>query len=156
MVRNPAEIVKGVLIYCPRLYNHGQKLDQQLRKTVLSLTQQAMYNQLKRPSARSISELYYIYGKTSDFRLKTLRKYLPRKKLLCISKDFVRPHLDYGDIIFDHPFNLSFENKLESIQYKATLAITGCFGGTSRDKLYQELCLESLSDRRLTRRLYFL
>ena len=95
-----------------------------------------------------------------------LRKYLPRKTLLCIYKVFVRPHLDYGYIIFDNPFNLSFVNKLESIQYKhggiippwykATLAITGCFRSTSRDKLYQELGLESLSDRRWARRLSFL
>ena len=39
--------------------------------------------------------------------------------------------------------------------YKATLAITGCFRGTSRDKLYQELGLESLSDRRWAGRLSF-
>ena len=35
-----------------------------LRKTALSLTPQAMYNQFKRPSAGSVSELYYIYIKT--------------------------------------------------------------------------------------------
>ena len=35
-----------------------------LRKTALSLTPQAMYNQFKRPSAGSVSELYYIYRKT--------------------------------------------------------------------------------------------
>ena len=32
-----------------RLYNHGQKLYEQLRKRALSLTPQAMYNQFKRP-----------------------------------------------------------------------------------------------------------
>ena len=84
-----------------------------------------------------------------------LRKYLPRKTLLCIYKAFVRPHLNYGYIIFDDPFNLSFVNKLESIQYNATLAIAGCFCDTSRDKLYQELGLESLSDRRWPGRLSF-
>ena len=35
-------------------YNHGQKLYGQLRKTALSLTPQAMHNQFKRASARSV------------------------------------------------------------------------------------------------------
>ena len=43
--------------------------------------------------------------------------------------------------------------KLEPVQYNASLAITGCFRGTSRDKLYSELGLESLADRRFYRRL---
>ena len=60
-----------------------------------------------------------------------------------VYKSFVRPHLDYGDIIFDNPTNDSFTQKLESVQYNACLAITVCFRGTSRDKLYQELGLES-------------
>ena len=45
-------------------YNPGQKLWPKLRKTALSLTPQAMYNQFKRPSAGSVSELYYICRKT--------------------------------------------------------------------------------------------
>ncbi|MEM6812740.1 MAG: reverse transcriptase domain-containing protein, partial [Pseudomonadota bacterium] len=84
-----------------------------------------------------------------------LRKFLPRDSLFTIYKAFVRPHLDYGDIIYDHPGNASFSQKLESIQYNACLAITGCFRGTSREKLYSELGLESLSDRRHRRRLIF-
>ena len=43
--------------------------------------------------------------------------------------------------------------KLESVQYNASLAITGCFRGTSRDKMYSELGLESLADRRFYKRL---
>ena len=38
----------------------------------------------------------------------------------------------------------SFHQKLESIQYNAALAITGAIRGTFREKLYQELGLESL------------
>ena len=41
--------------------------------------------------------------------------------------------------------------KLESAQYNASLAITGCFRGTSRDNLHSELGLESLADRRFYR-----
>lgn len=37
---------------------------------------------------------------------------------------------------------------IESVQYKATLAITEAFKGTSKEKLYQELGRESLKDRK--------
>ena len=80
--------------------------------------------------------------------LKNLRYLLPRKPFLTIYKAFLRPLVDYGDIIYDHPQNESFCNKLELVQYKAALAVTGAIQGTSRDKLYQELGLESLKLRR--------
>ena len=73
---------------------------------------------------------------------------MPRNSLLTICKAFLRPLVDYRDIIFDQQRNESFFDKLESIQYKAALAITGAIQGTSRDKLYQELGLESLRSRR--------
>ena len=50
-------------------------------------------------------------------------------------------------------FNLSFQQKLESIQYRACLAITGAIRGTSREKIYQELGLESLQSRRWYKKL---
>ena len=77
-----------------------------------------------------------------------LRRYLPRNSLLTIYKAFIRPHLDYGDVIYDCPGDISFMQKLESVQYNASLAMTGCFRGTSRYKLYSELDLESLADKR--------
>ena len=87
--------------------------------------------------------------------IKKLYDYVPRSTLLTIYKMFVRPHLDYGDIIYDHPNNEHFKSKLESVQYNAALAITGAIRGTSRDKLFNELGIESLSDRRWFRRLTF-
>ena len=83
-----------------------------------------------------------------------IRKFLSRDTLLTIFKAYVRPHLDYGDIIYDNPGNTTLCSKLESIQYNACLAITGCIRGTSREKLYSELGLESLADRRYSRRLF--
>ena len=56
---------------------------------------------------------------------------------------FIRPYLDYGDIIYDQAYNTSFRQKLDSIQYNATLAITGTIRGTSKEKLYDELDLEN-------------
>ena len=82
-----------------------------------------------------------------------LHNILQRPVLLKIYQCFKRPHLDYGDIIYDHAYNLSFHQKLESIQYNAALALTGAIRGSSREKLYQELGLESLQLRRWYRKL---
>ena len=71
-----------------------------------------------------------------------LRNFSPRPSLLQIYKSFVRPHFDYGDIIYDKAFIGSFQKKLETIQYNAALAITGAIKGTSREKVYSELGLE--------------
>ena len=57
------------------------------------------------------------------------------------------PHLDYGDIIYDKAYNSSFDQNLEKIQYNSVLAITGAIRGTSKENLYQELGLESLSKK---------
>ena len=70
--------------------------------------------------------------------LRKLQNILPRGSLLTIFKSFVRPHLDYGDVIYDQSFNNTFHQKMESIQYNAALAITGAIRGSSREKLYQE------------------
>ena len=59
-----------------------------------------------------------------------LQKILPRPSLITIYKSFIRPHLDYGDIIYDQVYNFSFHQTLESIQYNAALAITGAIRGT--------------------------
>ena len=57
--------------------------------------------------------------------LRKLRNMLPRPAFLTIYKCFIRPHLDYGDIIYDQAYSLSFHQQLESIQYYAALALTG-------------------------------
>ena len=85
--------------------------------------------------------------------MRKLQSVLPRITLVTIYKAFVRPHLDYGDILYDQAFNNSFHDRLESIQYNACLAITGAIRGTSREKLYQELGLEPLRLRRWYRKL---
>ena len=66
---------------------------------------------------------------------------------------FIRPHLDYGDIAYDKPNNETFINKIEKAQYDAALAITGTIRGTSLEKLYAELGIESLKFRRWFRKL---
>ena len=48
-----------------------------------------------------------------------------RLLLLRISKSFILPPLDYGDIIYDQAYTASFHQKIESVQYNLMLAITG-------------------------------
>ena len=59
-------------------------------------------------------------------------------------KAFVRPHLDYGDMIYDEAYNKTFHQKLGSIQYNVCLNLSGTIRGSSREKLYHELGLEFL------------
>ena len=85
--------------------------------------------------------------------IRKLQNLLPRTALITLYKAFVRPHLDYGNIIYDQAHNASFHQKLESLQYNACLAITGAIRGSSREKIYQELGFESLQQRRWYRKL---
>ena len=80
--------------------------------------------------------------------IRKLQPVIQRAALLTIYKPFLRPHLDYGDVIYDRSFIKSFQNKLESVQYNDALAITGAISGSSREKFYQELGIESLKSRR--------
>ena len=88
--------------------------------------------------------------------MRKLNLLLPRSPLLTVYKCFIRPHLDYGDVIYDQPNLSSLTNKIESVQCNAALAITGAIRETSKEKLYQELGFESLKDRRWLRRLCYL
>ena len=98
--------------------------------------------------------------------LRYLRKYLPLNTLDQIYKMIIRPHFDYGDVIYHippyiNPYNRTITlkplmDRIEKVQYHAALAITGTWQGSSRNKLYEELGWESLSDRRWLRRLLLL
>ena len=87
--------------------------------------------------------------------MKKLSPLVFRQSLLTIYKSFVRPILDYADIIYDKTHKGSFIEKTERVQCNACLVITGAFKGTSRQRLHQELGLESLKDRRWHRKLCF-
>ena len=70
--------------------------------------------------------------------LRKLRNILLSTTLITIYKAFIRPHLDYGDVLYDQNFNNSFNVEC--------LALTAAMRGTSKEKIYQELGLESLRD----------
>ena len=83
-------------------------------------------------------------------------KYVSRNVLDQIYMLYVRPHLDYGDIIYhryDPEMQSHFTQALEQSQYSSALAVTGAWRCTSRQRLYNELGWESLYDRRWYRRL---
>ena len=67
-----------------------------------------------------------------------LQQTLPRQSLIAIYKSFIRPHLDYDDIVYDRAFNESFHKNLEFIQYNAAIEITGAIRRTSSEKLFRE------------------
>ena len=55
--------------------------------------------------------------------IQKLNKTLPRHSLITIYKSFVRPHLGYGDIIYDHRNNESSAQKLEEFNTKLALQL---------------------------------
>ena len=80
---------------------------------------------------------------------------LSRNALLTIYKSFIRPYLDYCDILYDKPENENFQNKLEKVQYTACLPTTGAIQGTSRPRLHDKLGPRLLSKRRWHNKLFF-
>ena len=80
-------------------------------------------------------------------------------------KIFIRPHFDYCDASYHtphltNPFESSITvnalmERVEKIQYQAALAVTGTWQSTSRNKIYNELSWESLSDRWCRRLIHF-
>ena len=88
--------------------------------------------------------------------MRKLNLLLPRSSLLTVYKCFIKPHLDYGNVIYNQPNLSSLANKIESVQYNAALAITGAIRGAFKEKLYQDIGFESLKDRAWLRRLCYL
>ena len=85
-----------------------------------------------------------------------MNNHLSRSSLITIYKSFVRPHLDYGHVIFDKVYDNSFQQRLISLQYKSLLAIAGAItGSSSTERLYQELGLESLQNRQWFRKFQY-
>ena len=52
--------------------------------------------------------------------------------LIKVHKYFVMSHLDYGDIMYDQEYNVSFHQKPEYIHCNTALAITGAVTRASK------------------------
>ena len=95
--------------------------------------------------------------------IRHLSKHLPLQVLSQIYKVFVRSHFDYCDFIYHIPplirnslLDISLNylmERIERVQYMGALAVTGAWQGSNRSKLYKEIGWETLSDRRMYRRL---
>ena len=55
--------------------------------------------------------------------------------------------LDYGDISYNQLNNENFQNKIEKLHYRACLKISGAIQKTSKEKNYDELGLQLLTNR---------
>ena len=104
----------------------------------VSLTESHMHLGIVLDSRLDFKEHLEIIFKKVSKTIGLLSKFqnLFPRKLLIVYKSFIKPHMDYGDIIYDQASNTSFHRKLESIQYNAALAISGAIRGTSKEKLY--------------------
>ena len=64
-------------------------------------------------------------------------------------------HLNYADIVLDKSDNKSLKDCLDNIQHYAVIAVTRAMKGTSRERICNELGLESIADRRWYRKMTF-
>ena len=72
---------------------------------------------------------------------------------MTICKSFIRPHLDYGDVVYDRASNESLSQSLESLHIDAAIAIFRAIRGTSSEKRFQELSLETRKIKTLTEKI---
>ena len=68
-------------------------------------------------------------------------------------KLYVRLHIIYYRDVIYHMQRADLMKLAEQVQYKAGLIVSGCWQGTNRDKLYEELGCEASSDQRWFHRL---
>ena len=55
---------------------------------------------------------------------------MTRSSLFIVHKTFIRSQINYANIIYDHAYNSACQDKLEPVQYKACLVITGAIWGS--------------------------
>ena len=87
--------------------------------------------------------------------LRSLKYTLDRRTLEIIYMTFIRPLLEYGDIIFDNCTAIEKQD-LDKIQHEAARIVTGATKLVSIEKLYSDLNWQSLSERRSNHKLIFM
>ena len=79
--------------------------------------------------------------------MRSFKFILDRKSLLTIYTTFIRPILEYADVVWDN-ITAQDEIELEKIQQEAARIISGGTRLTSLQNLYNETALEPLKHRR--------
>ena len=126
---------KNATTHPPLFFNNSEiKLSSNQKHLGLTLDSKLSFNE-------HITDKIHQANKCVGF-LQKLQTILPRNSLLTIYISFIRPLLDYADVICDQPSNASFSKKIELVQYNMALAITRAIKSSSREKLYQGLGLE--------------
>lgn len=87
--------------------------------------------------------------------LRSLKFTLDRNTFETLYLTFIRPLLEYGDILFDN-CSASEKHELDMIQNEAARIVTGATKLCSLEKLYDDLGWESLSTRRSNHKLVFI
>ena len=107
-------------------------------KPVQQVSSQKHLSLILDTSLKFVEHIRVITSKVNKFidLLWNLNNCLPQSYLITIYKSFVKPHLDYGDKIFDKAYNNSFQERLKSLQYKVSLAIRGAIEGSATERLY--------------------
>jgi hypothetical protein len=81
------------------------------------------------------------------FILRSLSRKLPRKTLQIMYNSMIRSVLEYGCVVFGELPSLP-SDKLERMQYRAGLAVSGAIRNTSYEKIRSELGWFTLEERR--------
>ena len=79
--------------------------------------------------------------------MRKLKFKLDRKSLEIIHTTFIRPLIEYGDVIWDN-YTQYEKLELEKIQNEAASIATGTTKLVSLNSLYNEICWETLETRR--------
>ena len=87
-----------------------------------------------------------------SYHIPRIRHMIPRHSLIAIYKSITTPHFYSCDIIYCQLNNEIFYNRIEKMQYNASLAITSAIRKTSQTKIYRELGVAFLKFRRWLRR----
>ena len=101
-----------------------------------------------------INDIVSKAGKRADILSRLMYK-VDRKTLEIMYKSFIRPIIEYGDVLLS---NISDGQayKIECVQKRCARVVSGGIRGTSGHVLYEELGWESLCDRREKHRIYML
>ena len=93
-----------------------------------SLTQKylGMFLDTKLDFQEHLKSIFSKVNKTTGL-LRKLHHILPRSPLLTIYKSFIRPHLDYGDIIYDQAYDASFHKKTRLYSIQRSIGYNGCY-----------------------------
>ena len=86
-----------------------------------------------------------MFAAEKSYHIPRIRHMIPRHSLIAIYKSITRPHFYSCDIIYCQLNNEIFYNRIEKMQYNASLAITGAIRKNHKPKSTGNLGLHPLN-----------